>query len=94
MAVSGHNNVTSQVKDQLVLESDGEQRISIMTFGSSEGKSQLCERVKVGLVLQTKQFSMFVVPFICQSATINLCREKFEHLSGLDLADLSDGSSR
>ena len=91
--------VTSQVKDQLNLESDGEQRMSIMTFGSSEGKSRNCERVKVGLNLKngkTKQFSMFVVPLICQPLTcqpVDLCKERFEHLAGLELADSSDGSS-
>ena len=91
--------VTSQVKDQLNLESDGEQRMSIMTFGSSEGKSRNCERVKVGLNLKngtTKQFSMFVVPLIFQPLTcqpVDLCKERFEHLAGLELADSSDGSS-
>ena len=35
---------------------------------------------------------MFVIPLICQPLAcqpIDLCREKFEHLSSLDLADLT-----
>lgn len=78
----------------------GEQCVSIMTFGSYEEKSQVCEFVKVGLTLQdgdSQQLTLLAVPMICEplaSQPIAFCQNNYEHLSGLDLADSSDGHSR
>lgn len=74
--------------------------MSIMTFGSNEENSRVCKFVKVGLTLrggETKQLTLFTVPMICgplASQPIAFCRNNYEHLSGLDLADSSDGCLR
>ena len=46
---------------------------------------------------QKRPLKLYCVPFICQPLTsqpISFCRENFEHLNGLELADPSDDSSR
>ena len=74
--------------------------MSIMTIGSVEETPQLCKFVKVGVILReggTQSLTLFAVPSICErlaSPPIAFCRDNFEHLSGLDLADSSDGCSR
>ena len=43
-----------------------------------------------------KEFKLFAVPLICQPVAaqpIKLCMERFHHLSQLDLADFSDGTT-
>ena len=48
---------------------EGEQYVSIMTFGSNEEKPQVCEFVKVGLTLRdgdSKQLTLLAVPMICE----------------------------
>ena len=73
--------------------------MSIMTFGSSEERPHVCDTVRVGVVLkdrQPKNLALCTVPLICEplaSQPIDFCQEKYEHLSGLDLADSSDASS-
>ena len=74
--------------------------MTIMTFGSKEEQSQICTLTKIGLVLhdgQKRPLKHYCIPFICQPLTcqpISFCRENFEHLNGLELADPSDDSSR
>lgn len=97
---SQRSYITDHAKTKLSLTSDGEQRMSIMTFGSSEERPHVCDTVRVGVVMrdrQPKQLALCTVPHICEplaSQPINFCRDNYEHLSGLDLADSSDGSSR
>ena len=93
---SQHSYVTNQVKDSLALAEEGEQT---MTFGSKEGQLHTCKNVALSLTLKDgseKQLSLLAVSSICQPLSyqpILLCQEKYEHLSGLDLADDSNGES-
>ena len=88
------------MKEQLSLATAGEQCMSIMTFGSSEEKPQVCKFVKIGLTLrcgEAQQLTLFTVPTICEplsSQPISFCQSNYKHLSGLDLADTADGSCR
>ena len=90
---SQRSYVTNSVKEKLSLAPEGEQCMSIMTFGSNEEKPQVCKFVKVGLTLrggETQELTLFAVPMICDplaSQPIAFCRSSYEHLSGLDLAD-------
>ena len=71
-----------------------------MTFGTNEEQTQLCEQVKLALVLKnggTRQLVLHTVPLICKPLScqpVSLCQEKFEHLVGLDLADPAEDSSQ
>jgi hypothetical protein len=74
--------------------------MAIMTFGTNEEQTQLCEQVKLALVLKnggTRQLVLHTVPLICKPLScqpVSLCQEKFEHLVGLDLADPAEDSSQ
>ena len=84
---------------ELTLNAQGEQPLTIMTFGSKEEKSQICKSVRVGLLHKdgrAQQLRLLVVPLICEPLTyqpISFCRANFDHLYDLDLADLSNSSS-
>ena len=74
--------------------------MSIMTFGLREESPRVCKVVNVRMELrggQMKQFTLFVVPLICEPLTcqsVVFCRDNFLHLSGLTLADPSDGQEQ
>ena len=97
---SQRSYITDGVRKNLSLAPEGEQCMSIMTFGSNVEKSQVCTVVKVGLKLrdgETQELTLFAVPMICEplaSQPTAFCQNNYEHLSGLDLADPSDGNSR
>ena len=69
--------------------------MTIMTFGSTVQKRQLCKEVKLGV--QTKggavlELILFTVPFISESLDVipsQFVTERYSHLRGLDLADSS-----
>ena len=70
-----------------------------MSFGSDQENCEVCEAVKIGMKMknsQNKEIMLFSVPSICQALAcqpINLCVEKFDHYSKLQLADSSDGEA-
>ncbi len=74
--------------------------MTITTFGTSEERPQVCERVRLNLALmdgRTRQLMLFTVPIICEHLScppVSLCQDRFDHLLSLDLADPSDGRSR
>ena len=58
------------MKEKLSLVPEGEQCVSIMTFGSDEEKPRVCKFVKVRLTLrdgETQQLALLAVPMICES---------------------------
>jgi len=69
--------------------------ISIKTFGSSVEIRQECDLVNLKVGTRnggSVKITALVVPLICEpicSQPVNLARETFHHLSGLDLADSS-----
>ena len=96
---SQRSYVTNRVKDVLQLRPEGSQQISVVTFGSNRRNSQDCEIVRIRMKFKDgsdKEFKLFAVPLICQPVAaqpIKLCMERFRHLSQLDLADFSDGTT-
>lgn len=81
------------------MAAEGEQCMSILTFGSNQENSQVHKFVKVGLTQrngESQQLTLFAIPTICEplaSQPIAFCQNSYKHLSGLDLADSSDGQS-
>lgn len=73
--------------------------MSILTFGSNKRRAQTCPIVRVGIKTQEgldKAIQLFSVPFIYEpivAQPISICRENYDHLAGLELADDSDGAS-
>ena len=96
---SQRSYVTTRVKEELALIPEGEQCMSVATFGSHNASPQAYEGVKVGIRLkdgQSKCLMLLSVPHICEPLTsqpISICQEEYEHLKGLELADASDGQS-
>ena len=96
---SQRSYVTNRVKDALQLRPEGNQHIAVVTFGSNQRNSQDCEIVRIRVKFKDgsdKEFKLFAVPLICQPVAaqpIKLCMERFRHLSQLDLADFSDGTT-
>ena len=96
---SQRSYITSQARSALSLRPSGQQRMSILAFGSEEQSDQMCDVVTVSMHTRegpNKMLDLFVVPLICKplsSQPISICVEKFDHLSRLDLADSSDGET-
>ena len=96
---SQQSYITESIAQELSLPTLGRQSLTVMTFGATDSRSQLCERVKLGLELkdgQTTQISLYTTPLICQPLTyqpISLCQDKFEHIMDLELADTSETNS-
>ena len=89
--------VTDRVKDVLRLDPEETQRMSIATFGSSNGGPRSFGVVRVGMKLSDglhKELKLIAVPSICEplaAQPITLCLEKYSHLKQLNLADSSTG---
>lgn len=91
--------ITIRVKDELSLNPEGGQCMSIATFDSHNTSPQMYEGVKVGLRLNnglSKYLMLLTVSHIYEPLTsqpISICREEYEYLKGLELADASEGQS-
>ena len=96
---SQRSYVSHRIRDALSLTPEGEQHMSIATFGSCRRDPQLCEVVQICVRLrdgQDKLLKVFTVPLICEPLScqpITLCAEQCEHLSHLELADCSEGQA-
>ena len=97
---SQRSYVTEELRQELALSKLGEQDMSIMTLGSSNQTTCVCEVVHVAVKLKgrgTKQLSLFTVPLICEPLMcqpVALCQANFQHLSDLTLADSADAQNR
>ncbi len=94
---SQRSYVTEQVARNLSLAAEGEQPLTILTFGSNSEQTRVCKFVMLGLASKdgtTRQLKLFVVPMICEPIAcqpISFCQRDFSHLAGIELADISDG---
>lgn len=94
---SQRSYITEQLKMDLSLQPNGEQSMSIMTFGASDKALRRCEIVDICIAVrggETRQLTLYTVPIICKPLVcqpISLCQASFKHLAGLPLADQSDG---
>ena len=96
---SQQSYVTQKLKNSLDLCPEGQQEMSVMTFGSQHPTTQSYDLVKVGIATnggENEELELFSVPVICQPLTsqpIGLCKEAYHHLSNLELADCSEDDS-
>lgn len=87
--------VTEFTTSELGILRKGQRVMSIMTFGSEEGKSQQCDIVEIGLELkgnQSRKLSVLTTPLICEPmvsmpAKVRIAR--YENPRSLELADNS-----
>ena len=68
---SQRSHITDEMKTELTLisDGDGEQSMTILTFGSTQGEKRVCAHVRIGLKLrdgQDKILILFSVPTICE----------------------------
>ena len=94
---SQRSYVTEQVARRLLLATEGEKSLTIMTFGSTKEQARVCKSVRLGVALKDgtmKQLTLFAVPTICEPIAcqpVSFCQRDFDHLAGIELADSSDG---
>ena len=72
---SQRSYVAEHVVRHLSLASEGEQSLTIMTFGANEEQACICNSVRLGLVMKdgtTNQLTLFAVPTICQPIACHL----------------------
>ena len=93
---SEHTYVSSCTRETLQLSKQGTECLRIKTFGNYEGQDTICDVVKISVITREREsltFTALVVPFICNPLTtqpIDLSRNHYDHLRGLDLADSAD----
>ena len=96
---SQHSYISSQAKEALHLVPEYECQLAITAFGGKRSGAQRCEVVRVGAKTHCgpdTELTLLTVPYICEPLSvqpISLCPKMYDHLSGLDLADASDGST-
>ena len=96
---SQHSYISSRVKEALHLIPEEECQLAIAAFGSKRSGAQTCGIVRVGMTTHHGpdiELTLLTVPYICEPLSvqpISLCRESFEHLMTLELADNADGST-
>ena len=88
--------ITRRIKKLLRLRTLSKRPLSIMTFGASEEKRQVCETVKVRLCNregEDQEVRLLAVPLICEPVQLpstQFCIEKYDHLRRLELVELGD----
>ena len=94
---SQQSYVTDKVKNALSLRCHEKRMMSLMTFGASDKRAQTYDVVRIGVTTkdsQTQEMEFLCTPLICRPLTtqpINLCKERYRHLAGLELADANQG---
>ena len=94
---SQQSYTTEKAKDALLLDCHGKRAMSVVTFGASDKKTQIYDVVKVGVTTrdgQEQEMEFVCTSLICQPLTaqpIDLCKERYRHLAGLDLTDAGQG---
>ena len=89
---SQRSYVTDRLKEKLHVVPYGKKAMSISTFGSTKENSQMCDLAKIGVCTNesTMELCLLSVPYICgpiSGTSLEVCKERYEHLRELDLAD-------
>ena len=96
---SQRSYITERAQRLLRLEAEGEERLSIATFGSERGEPKVCPVVTVGMDVKDHPHLypvLCVVPTICEPLVgqpIAECIKGNKQLASLELADLSESNS-
>lgn len=75
---------------------EDECQLAIAAFGNKRNGAQTCEVVCVGMTTHCGpeiELTLLTVPYILSVQPTSLCQESFDHISSLELADSSDGST-
>lgn len=94
---SQQSYVTDAVKRSLSIRPEGKKDTAILTFGSKEEKNHSCDIVKVGVCTregEPLEIRLLSVPLICSKVSdvpLEWCKDNYEYLNELDLADASRG---
>ena len=97
---SQRSYMTERARKMLRLDPEGQQRLSIASFGSNRGSPQVCPIVKVGVMFKrdpSLQISLFVVPMICEPLVCqptDVCLSQNPEFSRLELADRTGPASQ
>lgn len=90
---SQRSYISSRLKKRLSLRERDKKPLSIVTFGSNDGKQQNCSVVQVGMRAKDGPdlyLQLLTVPLICGPLSVTpsqYCKTQFPHLRQLDLAD-------
>ena len=96
---SQHSYISRRAKEALHLIPEDECQLAIAAFGSKRSEQQRCEIVRVRVKTcdgPDAELTLLTVPVICEPLAvqpISLCRDTYNHLSCLELADASDGNT-
>ena len=96
---SQHSYLSNRAKKMLHLVPEDECQLAIAAFGSKRSGAQTCGVVRVEMKTHYGpdiDLVLLTVPYICEPLSvqpISLCQESFDHLSHLELADNSDGTT-
>ena len=94
---SQRSYISSKLCNQLGLKENSKETLLVKTFADDEGKVQVCSLVDLSVMTRgglDMCLSLLSIPTICEPLTgqpINYATSRFQYLSGLDLADSSDG---
>ena len=94
---SQRSYISSKLCNQLGLKENSKETLLVKTFAADEGKVQVCSLVDLSVMTRDGLdmcLSLLLIPTICEPLTgqpINYATSRFQYLSGLDLADSSDG---
>ena len=100
LTVEVRSLITECAKGQLALQPKGEQRLFIVTFGSTQEEPKVCQIINIGMVgkgYPHMQLSLYVVPITCEpliSQPIAACARENRHLVSSELADYSESDHR
>jgi len=95
---SQRSYISQRAARSLQLNAEEVRKMTVFTFGSSEKILSNCELVRVLLKTLDGELEMCLMttPVICEPLTaqpLSLCVSSYDHLSGLELADTSDGNA-
>ncbi|KAL5459979.1 hypothetical protein EMCRGX_G033382 [Ephydatia muelleri] len=95
--VKAPDKTTPVIQTRLGLKENSKETLLVKTFAADEGKVQVCSLVDLSVMARgglDMCLSLLSIPTICEPLTgqpINYATSRFQYLSGLDLADSSDG---
>lgn len=90
---SQRSYLTERAKNLLELKRVKKQKLSIVTFGASQGSTRYSDVVRIGVNTvdgEGEILKVLVVPHICQplsAQSIDVCSNMYKHLASLNLAD-------
>ena len=92
--------MTTRLREKLSLRRMRSECMIIKTFGSDKEDKKMCDVVELGILTRSgtpQRLSVAVVPHICDhvhTQPISAAKEVYEHISGLDLADSGEATSK